>query len=443
MYNKNKQQNYHNSLANCFNKKKTAENDITRFQNIHKKITPINNFNLAKQKIIQPSSIQPIEDIYNLSDVKLSTNIAFNFDREDDTSKIPKIHLKDIAIPLQNHLDNYDLNNINNNISAPIHMNVFIGDEFNEGDVNRLKKNKVTTINHIYQEKYVNDINVSGFGDFIRGCFFILQFCNKYGFNHNIIIQHPIAIFLEKYTSNFSQSYFINKLLFDKNVMFTQSNLKDTIFNKNNNNIDGFILSNKSLTDYVEYLCRLSVINNSVYSYNTLFPYDDISTFDRDYIKSMLEPTAEMKSYVDETISELGLTPKKFIVIHIRSGDLYLKNETKIFDSHYFKVVTNELFQIVGKENNDILLIADNNEIKYFMCELFPNIKTLYKDITHLGEGMELEREKVKNTLLDFYLMSNSAYVYSFTVYPHGTGFSYWCSKVYDIPYTCKYISIK
>jgi hypothetical protein len=224
--------------------------------------------------------------------------------------------------------------------------------------------------------------------------------------------------------------------------MFTQSNLKDTIFNKINSNIDGFILSNKPFTDYVEYLCGLPVINNSVYSYATLFPYDDISLNEKEYMKSLLEPTSEMQAYIDETISWLGFTQKKFIIIHIRSGDAYLKNETKLFDSKYFKTITNDIFQIINRENTDVLLIADNNEIKYLMCEILPNIKTLYKDITHLGEGIELEREKVKNTLLDFYLMSNSSSIYSFTVYPHGTGFSYWCAKVFDVPYTCKYISL-
>jgi hypothetical protein len=152
-----------------------------------------------------------------------------------------------------------------------------------------------------------------------------------------------------------------------------------------------------------------------------------------------------MKEYIDETISCLGISKKKFNIIHIRSGDIYLKNETKIFDSLYFKTLTNEIFRIVNNNrggNTDFLLIADNNEIKYLLCDVFPQIKTLYKDITHLGEGIELEREKIKNTLLDFYLISNSASVFSFTVYSHGTGFSWWCAKIYNVPYTCKYVSV-
>ena len=62
------------------------------------------------------------------------------------------------------------------------------------------------------------------------------------------------------------------------------------------------------------------------------------------------------------------------------------------------------------------------------------------KPITHFGEGVVLEEEKVKNTLLDFYLLSLASAILSYSHYEHGSGFSYWCAKTFDIPYTCKYI---
>ena len=146
MYNKKSKQNNHTALANCFNKKKTKEDDINRFNNIHKKITPIHHFNLEREKHIEADL--PTEDIYKLNDIKLPTNISLNFDKEDYTSKIPKIHLKDITIPVQNEHDAFDLSNINSNISVPIHMNIFIGDEFNE----QFKRNKYIYLGYIIIE---------------------------------------------------------------------------------------------------------------------------------------------------------------------------------------------------------------------------------------------------------------------------------------------------
>ena len=48
--------------------------------------------------------------------------------------------------------------------------------------------------------------------------------------------------------------------------------------------------------------------------------------------------------------------------------------------------------------------------------------------------------KKLENTMLDFYLISKSKNVMSYSVYEHGSGFSKWCAFTYDIPYYCKYV---
>lgn len=95
--------------------------------------------------------------------------------------------------------------------------------------------------------------------------------------------------------------------------------------------------------------------------------------------------------------------------------------------------------------NTKFLLITDNNLIKgcilKFMPQLImPQLRTIFKDISHLGEGTVLERESVKNTMLDFYLLSYSNSIHSYTCYHHGSGFSQWCAETYNIPYKCKII---
>ena len=67
--------------------------------------------------------------------------------------------------------------------------------------------------------------------------------------------------------------------------------------------------------------------------------------------------------------------------------------------------------------------------------KLFPRLKMFFNEITHFGEGVDLDYNKVKNTLTDFYVMANSKKIYSFSVYEHGTGFSRWCAETYNIPY--------
>ena len=76
------------------------------------------------------------------------------------------------------------------------------------------------------------------------------------------------------------------------------------------------------------------------------------------------------------------------------------------------------------------------------MITITITIKTLFKEIIHLCESdTHVENnEKIKNTLIEFYLMSFSKEIKSYSCYEHGSGFSYWCAKTFNIPYSCKYM---
>jgi hypothetical protein len=303
--------------------------------------------------------------------------------------------------------------------------------------INNIKNKHINKIIHIYQEKYAYNTNVSGLGDFIRSCFFIIQFCKKYDFQLEIIINHPIAYFLNKYCDTYSPVHFPNS---NKIVTLKHHNFIGCAFD-NNNYIKGFNVTNQSIGIFCDYLSRQPVINGSVASYNIFLPYNNVSLQECIQVRSLFEPSREIYDYVEETLTKLSLIKKKYIILHIRAGDSYLTDNNKNINLNYFNVVENEISNILTKnKNSNFLMIADNNEIKKLLIGCFPSIKFLINDITHLGEGFKLERNKVKNTLLDFYLMSLSSFIYAFTCYNHGSGFSYWCSKMYNIPYLCKYI---
>ena len=441
MYNKK-------SLADRFNRKKTIQNDLNRLQNIHQKIK--HKVHIATLQPFPPSRdfISPDNNsIYKFNN-NISTNIDFDIPRENLYDKIPKISFKELPIPSYSLTDKFDLNTIRQNISTPIHMDMFIGDIINEGDVNRLKKKNIHKIFHVYQQKYAHELYPTGFGDFIRSCFFIYQFCEKHGFQCEIIINHPIAQFLNNFHNSYLPNSSSTSILNNNVFMFSDTNWAESVFD-NKNYIEKFLLIKQKFNFFIDYLCTLPVINGSIFTYNILFPYDEVSLEECNKIRSLFEPSREIIEKVDEHLSNLKLIKNQYIVLHIRSGDSYLRNENKIFNSLYFEIIKNEIIEIIFKEdlnllkeNIKILLIADNNEIKLLLNDQFPNIKFLVYNITHIGEGVDLETEKVKNTIVDFFLMSNSSAIYSLTSYPHGSGFSYWCSKMYGIPYKCKYINI-
>ena len=423
------------TLADKFNRKKTIQNDIKRLQNIHQQIT----HHLPISTYIPPplvKIISPNNTIYQFNK-NISTNINFDVSREEyQYDIIPKISFKEVPIPSYSLTDKFDLNTINLNISTPIHMDIFTSDIINDHDIYRLKRKKIYKIFHVYQEKYTDDLFPTGFGDFIRSCFFIIQFCNKYQFQYEIVINHPIAQFFNKFSDNYSPNSIY------KVFMFTENNFQESVFD-NQNYIERFLLVKQKINHFINYLCNLQIINHSVFSYNILFPCDEITLEECNQIRSLFQPSREIIEKVEYHLSNLSLN--QFNVLHIRSGDAYLKNENKLFDSLYFEIIKNEIIEIMFKmklqnKNIDILLISDNNEIKLLLNKEFPNIKFLLHDITHIGEGVQLEYKKVENTMIDFYLMSKSSSIYSLTSYPHGSGFSYWCAKMYEIPYKCKFI---
>lgn len=432
---------YNQYLNNRFNKKLTEQNDVNRLLKIHPKITrriPIYNNQIYSNLT---NFTPPNNTIYHF-DKNISTTINFDIPKEDNSKdKIPKILFKELPIPSYSQSNKFVLNTINKNISALIHMDIFTSDAIVEANISSIKKKNIRKIFHVYQEKYADNLYPTGFGDFIRSCFFIIQFCNKYSFKYEIIINHPIAQFLLKFSSNYSPNSNSSLILNNNVYMFPDSNWCESIFD-NQNYIKGFMLIKQRFNLFVEHLCNLPLLNGCVFSYNILFPCDDTSIEECNIVRSLLEPSREICEKVDNHLSNLSLIPNQFIVLHIRSGDSYLKNENKIFDSHYFEFIKNEIYKIISTNQygNSILLIADNNEIKILLNDFFPNIKFLVYNVTHVGEKVQLEYEKVKNTMIDFFLMSKSSFIYSLTSYPHGSGFSYWCAKIFGIPYKCKYI---
>jgi hypothetical protein len=426
-----------------FSRKNIEQKELNRFQNIHKKSNTHINIIKHQLSVFNKSKID-IPIIYKFNNT-VSTKLNVDISRENNYDKIPKIQFKEIPIPYYSETDNFDLNtinsNINPNISSKVRMDIFASDIINDADINSLKKKRVHKIIHVYQQKYQFDTFPTGFGDFIRGCFFIIQFCDKFNFQYEIIINHPISKYF-KYFSLYNINYNIN-YNYNYNIeMFTENNFNKSLYDEQNYIID-YTLNKQIFDKFINYLLKLLVINNCVFSYNILFPYDNITIEQCDKICSLFEPSSEINDQISQILTDLKLIKKDYFVLHIRSGDSYLVNKNEQFDSLYFQIIKDEIFKFILKNTNtNILLIADNNIIKVLLNNIFPNIKFLIHDITHIGEGVQLEEDKVKNTMLDFFLMSNSSFIFSLTSYPHGTGFSYWCAKMYNIPYESKFINV-
>jgi len=305
-------------------------------------------------------------------------------------------------------------------------------------DINDVKRRNVKIICNVYQEKYDN-INVTGFGDFIRGSYFLLNFCETHNFEFKFLINHPIKKYLLNSTNNLDVNVLRNIKFFIRNNCSQHSTDKNNyIHTTPGNNIN---------SSFVSFLSNdVQVFDNSVFIYNIIYPYKTVEEKHKEIMRNLLEPINDIKYEIDKKLEGFNLRKKEFILIHIRSGDTYLKNPTnKINNAEYIKKITREIFYLIKHyspifSNNKYLLISDNIELKSKMKDIFPTINTDLSEGVHFGEGVIQEDDKVKNTLLEFYLMSCSSCIYSYSCYNHGSGFSQWCAETYNIPYYCKLI---
>ena len=276
----------------------------------------------------------------------------------------------------------------------------------------------IKKIIHIYQLQYINRKTNFGLGDFLRGSFCLLQICNKYGIQFDIdVSNHPMSNYVEGQLKNHHIDY-------------------------NNIEIEScFETTTNPIKDYKLIMKTLKTINTeNYYTCSNTFPPFEIKQPEIEFIKSRLQPNMTMKTAIEQEMNELNLISNHFSVIHIRSGDNFLLGNN-ILIQDWIKKMFDMLSVILYNNTNKYLILSDNNQLKQ-LFKKYDNCVVQIKPITHLGEQRQLKDEEVKNTMLDFYLMSQSKHIYAVTVYGHGTGFSKWCSVLHNIPYDIKVISV-
>ena len=281
----------------------------------------------------------------------------------------------------------------------------------------------IKKINNVYKINYING-PATGFGDFIRGSYFMLQFSEKNNINidfhiYDNVIKQFLQFFIKKNNINHIIANNIYKNT-DINVDFT--NINDVIDYKLNTENDN---------NFINYLNNCNNYSNNIYINTINFPTHNISKKHLYFMKYLLEPTDTIKIEINKILKELDLNFKNYITYHIRLGDEYLENQkNNIKTNIIYKLLNN----IVINNENKYLIVSDSISIKKFIKNKYPNVRYLMNEYKH---SINSNIDDIKNTLIDFYLMSFSKSIISYSIYPHGSGFSKWCAITYEIPYIC------
>lgn len=287
----------------------------------------------------------------------------------------------------------------------------------------------------MYQYLYNNNVKSTGLGDFIRGCFFLLQFSDNYNVNIDFsIFQHPIKNYLDYFLQN------ENEIEIDENVS------KNIIFFKKENY--EYFTTQKCInykyinidTELINFINTLKSKNNTVYLYLINHPNEDnITQEHKNKICNIFKPSHELDIVINKKLLNIKLTKKCYKIIHLRMNDDCFYNNNNTISSNHIKYLVDSINKIKSNTRDDILLISNSHHIKLIILKYIPTLKSIFCNITHICDKQlnDVNDTNIINTLTEFFIMSYSNYIYSFSVYEHGSGFSKWCAVAYNIPYLC------
>jgi hypothetical protein len=268
------------------------------------------------------------------------------------------------------------------------------------------------TIYLIWRNKIANSGTYHGFGDKLRGSIFLYDYCYKNNINFKIDATDDIC------------SEFL------KNVV---SSDYETIKNKELLNI-----ADLSVTKTEETIQNELEKNDTIYVFTNVctggWP-NVLSEHEKLFAKFICEPKDDIMNDVNNKIKNL---PENFGVQHFRFSDNVFANDidesNKLFKKYFDLLVEN-------KKPTDILFTNSNNFKKYVKDKL--NIKTIDCDnelckIAHIGSSTD--KESVKNSFIEFLILSKSKYIKSHTCYNWASNFVQWPASIYDIPFENVYI---
>ena len=242
-----------------------------------------------------------------------------------------------------------------------------------------------------------------GLGDLIRGTIMLFNLCHTHGYQFIVDVHlHPISKFLQ---INIDQNvvdlvnHNMDKILF---YQIDKMDIENTIIN-NHNPIQIFM-------------------TNGNFGIHTKIN-DEVNVF----INKLLSPNPEMEKYLQDICYHL---PEKYQILHFRFGDqiAFDKITTKCED------LVNLVIKYYNRLNNSdnsipILVCCDSEYIKTLLPK---NIKVILGKTAHLG--MNNDMDSIRDTLIEFWVISKSCYIRTYSIYSWVSGFVYWIAKCNNIP---------
>lgn len=265
------------------------------------------------------------------------------------------------------------------------------------------------TIYLIWRNKIRSSGTTYGFGDKLRGAIFLYQYCKK----------NKICLKIDG-TDDMCGDYLVNVIspdyldIKDKHIMLFP-------INATNEQIE------ETITKELEK-------NNQIYIFSNSIP-GELTSDDKEFAKAICEPQDILIKEIEDKLKDL---PENFGVQHFRFNDKAFNEDIKP-DNDLFK----KYFQMLKSsfKPTDVLFTNSNNFKNYAIEKLGIQIVSCNGKpcpVQHIGESTQ--KESVKNSFVEFFILTRAKYIKSYSCYNWPSGFVYWPAKIYDIPFENVYI---
>ena len=240
-----------------------------------------------------------------------------------------------------------------------------------------------------------------GLGDMIRGTIALHQYCKKYGHEFYVDIHlHPISKYILGMEHPYTQ--YIDDNLDQIDIICDKIGVLDSL-------------------DFQKYIKQRNEDVICIFTNACCRPFVAFDT--KKLIQEILSPTPDFLAYLN--LQRKLIPYNSYNVLHMRIGDDELVHGNSSIEK------LNSISSIIEKkiESNDVLF-SDSLLCKQKMAEKY-KICTLDTTPAHIGL---LDEEKIRDSLVDFFLVMQSKKIKTYSSYTWISGFVYWTHVIYDIP---------
>lgn len=260
----------------------------------------------------------------------------------------------------------------------------------------------------------------SGIGDILRGSCFLFSALKDYGVEFDIdFTYHPISKYINSNGATYDKSSIVDIDILAKE--FKEGYMQGLIhyLKENLNSQEENIYIS---TNFSDILFKRP---------NDFFKYE-ISEDCKKFFQKRLTFTDDVVRYAKSLISG------HYDVYHFRCGDYdsVTSKELENINNFNYNLDYAEMSSEIASDNS--IVLSDSNNFKSF-CET-KNIKTSHKMSQHSSlnpgilKNITYNEEKLFYTAVDMYILSKAKTIFSYSVYPWGSGFSFWIAKIFSIP---------